>query len=366
MSTVTIDLQVENINEVMLTYDQVRLYRDTDPSGSFTTLIDSEVLVADQIDYSLTDPAGGSGYVYRHCFYSGALLASSSLSDAYFPTGRTASSIIIEASRRAGGLRSLCTATGTTLTLVDAALAENGLDEDYADGSWIYRPASAAEGDWVRRTAHNPFDTSASSLSIIRQWTNPPDADEEYALFNMLPPLPGPGGYSWLDALSDGLAETIVPDRIDIGTGNAAGTKDRFNLSAFAGYLEKKMIRKVYLRTYDTDDSSIYVDVDASKLQRWWEFVSNGRDDQHIWLRPWAPSSSEHVIVDCSRKFDRLYRPDDITLCPFDLAVAVCVKKVYEHMNMLTEGRYAARLAAATVTLNRERALTAPLLAVRQ
>lgn len=365
MSTVNVDVQVENINDVMDTYNQLKLYRDTDPAGSFTTLIDTETLVADQVDYTLTDPAGGGGYVYRHLFYNSSTLVSSSLSDAYFPTGRTAESIIIEASRRTGGFRSTCSADGTTLTLVDDHLGENGLDEDYLDGSWIYRISPAAEGDWQRRTAHNPFDPSSNSLTIVRAWANLPAADAEYAIFNMLPPLPGAGGYSWLDALSDGLAETLVPDILDIGTGNASGNKDRFSLDAFAGYLQVKTVRKVWLRTYNEDDSTIYVEEDASKMQRYWKFNQNGLDDVHVWLSP-PPLLSEHVIIDCTRKFARLYRPDDITLCPFDLAVAICVKKVYEHMNVVTGGKYQAQLALATATANRERGFTAPLMAVRQ
>lgn len=365
MSTVTIDVQVENINTVMLTYDQVKLYRDTDPGGAFSTLVDTETLVADDTDYSLTDSSGSPAYIYRHLFYNSVSLVQSSLSDAYFPTGRQASDIIIAAARKAKGFRSTCTALGTTTTLIDARLAEEGVDEDFLSGAWVYRPAAAAEGDWQRRTTQNPFDVTATSLTLARAYANAPAADEVYAVFGLLPPLPGVGGYSWLEALSDGLAGLLVPDIIDIGTGVAAGTKDRFSLSAHAGYIEKNLVRKVYLRTYNTDDTTIYDEVDASKRQRFWEYKQNGRDDVHLYLSP-PPLLTEHVIVDLSRKFDRLYRPDDITLAPFDLAVAITLAKVYEYLNVQSDGKYAVRLATANAQVSAERGITRPLVAVKQ
>lgn len=367
MATIEISVQVENIAAVLVTYNTLRLYRCIDPGGDFLGggVIDSETLVTDEIDYTLTDPAGSSAYAYRYAFYNGSTLVQSSLSDAFFPTGRNCGDIIIEASKKAKGFKGECSALGDETTLIDDQLAENGVDEDYLAGAWVFRPDAADTADLQRRLTQSPFSLSASSLTPARAWTNPPASGEAYAVFGYLPPLPGRGGYSWMEALSDALAGLLVPDIIDVGVQAATGSQDRWGLTAHAGYVEKNLVRKVYFRTYDPDDSSIYVDLDASKNQLWWEYKTNGRDDCHIYTG-YPPRPGEHVIVDLSRKFDRVYRPDDITLCPFDLAVAATVQKVWEYLNVISDGKYSLRLQMASQALLSERSNTRALIAVKQ
>lgn len=365
MAEVTVDAQVENIDEVMETYNRIRLYRDTDPGGSFSTLVDTETLVADQIDYTLTDSSGGAGYVYRYAFYHTVSLVQSSLSDAFFPSGRNVSDIIIAAARKARGFAGTCSAEGTVSTLIDATLAEEGLDADFLSGCYLYRPDAAAEGDWQRRLAQNPFDLAATSLTPARDWTNVPASGERYAIFPLMPPLAGRGGYSWLEACADGLYGISDYDIIDLGVGTSAG-KQRYSLSAHASYFEINAVRKVLLRSYtDEDDDSVYEELDASKNLRWWEFRPNGRDDQHIWLST-PPMTDEHVMVEVLRRYAKVYRPDDITLCPFELAVAATVARAYEYLNAISRGKYAAEAAFAAAELTRERAYSRPLWTVRQ
>lgn len=365
MANIEVNVQVENVDDVLVTYDQLKLYRDVDPAGSFGSgVLDTETLVSGTIDYTLADSTGSAGYWYRYAFYNSISLAQSSLSDAFKPTGRLASDIIIAAARRAQGFQGKCTALGTVTLLYDAYLAENGVDEDYLDGTWVFRPDAAAESDWQRRTVRNPFSPGASSLEVVVPWTNAPADEERYAVFPLLPPLPGRGGYSWLDALSDGLAEIKTPERIDLGVGTSAG-KDRFSLSAHAGYVESNLVKKLRLRVYNPSDATLYDDWDASKNQRFWEYIANGRDDVHIYLNP-PPRTDEHVIVDLSVKYDRLYRPDDITLAPFDLAVWATVVKVYEHMNSLTNNGYVPQLIRANESMYTEYGNTRSLIAIKQ
>lgn len=366
MATINIDVQVENIDEVLATYNRLRLYRCTDPAGDFTVdgVIDTETLVTGTIDYTLQDTAGSAAYVYRYDFYNATTLVASSLSDAFFPTGRTVADIIMAAARRAHGFTGACTAAGTVSLLYDAYLAENGLDEDYLDGCWIFRPDAALSSDWVRRTVRNPFDVSASSLEVVVPWTNLPASGERYAVFPLLSPLPGRSSYSWLEALADALAEIKTPERIDLGLGTSTG-KDRFFLTAHAGYVEENLIGKVWLRTVNPDDATLYDEMDASKLQRFWEYHEDGRGNAHIYLNP-PPATDEHVIVDVKTKYDRVYAADDITLAPFDLAVWATLVKVYEHMNALTNGGFAGQLQRANESMYTEYGNTRALTAVRQ
>lgn len=364
MATIQIDAQVENIDEVIATYNQLKLYRDTDPSGAFSTLVDTEALVAGQTDYTLTDTSGSSAYVYRYLFHDSVGAVSSSLSPAFFPTGRLAADILLEAAKKTRGFVGACTDAGTSSTLIDSYLAENAEDEDYLDGAYVFRPDAAAESDWQRRTARNPFSAAGPSLTVVVPWTNAPADAERYGAFTLLPPLPGRGGYSYMEALSDGLAALTVSDVINLGPGDADGHSN-FSLNPHVGYIDRRSIRKVVLRRYwDTTDLTLYDDEDASKNQRWVEYVENTRDDVALRLQP-PPSTDEYVFVHLDRRFERLYRPDDLTLCPFELAVWACVAKVYEHMQLVSGGKFGGEAAHAVRALNAERNFTRPLQAVR-
>ena len=137
----------------------------------------------------------------------------------------------IEAARQAGsGFSSTCTALGTTATLIDLKLVDQGVTVKFLEGAWIYRPDAAAAGDRVRRVKVDGFTVATGTLTIDRVWTNAPASAEVYHIFTLLPPIDQAGAaYSWDKAINDGLAHNYYRDEIVLGHGDERGAF-RFNL----------------------------------------------------------------------------------------------------------------------------------------
>lgn len=346
--SVTLSYYLESVNAEMDDgWTTLRLYRDTTPDGSFATLVDSETLVEDQTDYEFTDATGTANHWYRVGLYDGSSL--STLSDPFRPNATTLLSVILEAAKIAdAGFDSVCTAEGDTNLLIDAVLLDHGVDDKYQESAYIYRP-SAAAADQMRRVSG--FNTSQGGFIPSRDWASGPSDDEVYHLYLLLPPFSYAGApYSWASAARDALQECYSVDQVDIGVGTA-NRDTRFSLGTHLGYLKRESIRRVFLRTFDSN--LVPTDQDASKNGRFWEALENGSElSLHL---SHAPKTTEHIIVELDRRYAEIFDPDDVTSCPLRLAAKATAWKVYEHLNEIHPGKYKSEVASAKARFLRER-----------
>lgn len=341
--TVTVQVYVEDIATQLLTYTQVRLYSDTTPGGAFSTLVDTETLVAGQEVYTLTDSAGTPSTWYRYRLYNTTGPVQSDLSEAFQATGATLRNLRIEAAIECGaGFASTCSALGTTSTLIDAALRDSGVDTSFLEGAWIYRPDAAAAGDKVRRVNTDGFTVASGTLAPSRNWTNAPASGEVYQVFNLLPPVDAPGSaYSWDRAVRDGLNVCWFVDQVNLGEGTATG-QTRFSLAAYGA--GRNTVRRVFLRTEDSN--GILFDYAVGRGESWWGLTDDGLGSLSLDLGI-APGTDETVIVELARVDAELYADTDTTACPQRLAVKAAAMKALEYLNGIArpgsyEGEYAA------------------------
>ena len=342
---ITLRPYVENIAEVLEDYDQIRLYRDTSPTGEFATLAATVTLVEDQEEYEAEDSSGTAANWYRYSYYDSGTASESELSEAFRPTGLQLLTVRLEAAIRAGaGFASTCSASGTTTELVDAVLRDAGLDEKYLEGAWVYRPDAAQAADRLRRMKPDGFDPDTGGWAPVRAWNEAPAADEAYHVFTLFPPIDQAGvSYSWDRAVRDGLYECWYPDELNLGEGTTTAER-RFSLANHVGYLEREHLLDVLLRT--TDANGVITDRDASKEGRFWVPIENGRGNLAVELHP-APTTQETVIARVSRRYEALYKDTDVTEAPIELAVRATVWKVFEQLERQQAGKYEHELARA-------------------
>lgn len=335
----TVSIYVEDITTQLLTYESIKLYSSTAATGTFTNLVATETLVAGTEEYSITDSSGDANTYYRYTFYHSTGPVESTQSEVFRPLGATLLTIMSEAARQANaGFTSTCTSTaGDSSTLVDTALRDQGVDTKFLEGIWIYRPDAAASGDMIRRVSDSGFTVASGIMTMVRDYTNPAAASEVYHGYSYYPPHDQAGiGYSWQRAVSDALQATWYVDYLNLGEGTTAGKK-RFSLSGHIGWVRREDVRRVLLRTTDSND--IITDVDAGRNGMYWTTIEDGPGSLSVELYP-PPGTSETVIVEVARQFAPLYNDTDISECPLDLAVKSTLWKMFEHLNSVQPDKY--------------------------
>ena len=180
---------------------------------------------------------------------------------------------------------------------------------------------------------------ATGTLTVSRAWTNAPASAEVYQVFTLCPPVDWPGdAYSMDRAIRSALADLWFVDQLNLGVGTTLG-KRRFDLASFLSYASPLTVRKVWLRT--TDSNSIITDVDADTGQRYWTAVENGLGDVSVELYP-PPATDESVIVEIERTYEPAYIDTDVITGPEYLAVKAVVCTLYENLNRLNRGKYRA------------------------
>lgn len=354
--SVTVPIYVEGITSsgtVVVdgtTYNAIRLYRSDEPDGTFTQLT-STSLVASQEIYEITDSTGDSSYYYYYTFFNTSTLAESGHSEISATTGTQLRRLRFEAAIHAhAASRGTCSANGGSLTLVDEALKDEGVDDDYAAGVWIYRPDVADEDDRCRRVKESGFDDDTGTLSVSRSWGTPPTSGERYQLFKMMPPVDQPGQpYSWSRAVRDGLNCLRYTDEINLGEGD--NTQTRFDLSTFVHSIVRGSVNRVWLRT--TDTNGYITDINAGKNLGFWKVRENGPHELTLQVEP-APSTDQTIIVEAMRRYAPVYNDTDVTLCPFELAWRAGLYAAYRHINRAQSGKYAFEMADSLAELKKE------------
>ena len=336
----TVRIYVEDITAQIADFDTIRLFRANSPTDDFTLLITTTPLVANQEEYSLTDGTGDASHFYAYRFINDTTSVQSALSARFGATASTLADLRIYSAREAGyGWEGTADATSEATKLVDAALRDSGVDEAYAGGAWIYRQNAVLSADRLRAVGTNGFTTADGGLTPLRAWTNEPDG-ETYQVFGLAPPIDHPGQpFSWDRAISNAFSSRWCrfTDQLNLGEGTSVGKKD-FPLDPHLGYLNPdRDIRKVYLRTTNSD--GIRTDEDQSKNGRFWNLVSNGLTDVDLRLSK-TPGTDETVIVDVRRRPARLYVDGDALDCPFELAWRAAVWSMFRALNGQTDGKY--------------------------
>lgn len=363
MSGVNVEISRPDPDTDLLTYSAIRLYRGTSPEGTFSYASVSAALVSGTFSYTLNDSSGTTDSYYRYLLYNPTGPVLSDLSPVILPAALTLRRLRGEAVSQSGnGFVSACTALGAVGLLIDAALADNGVDEDFLRGAWIYRPDGDAVDKLRRIAASNGFDATASSLAPVstRPWVTPPANAEAYELYNLFPPTDQPGApYSWDRAVRDGLADVWFVDELTIGTGDSNSTR-RFDISAHAAYVRRDYCRRVLLRV--TDDNGNSTDFDASTNSWYWRINENVNGRVLELELSAAPGSNQTVILEVNRQDADLYIDTDVCRVPEDVAVAATIRAAYRRLNeVLQPGKFAAELAGATAAFMRVYSAPTPI-----
>lgn len=341
---VEVSVYVEDPTTALLTYTTIRLYRATTPGADFTSLVATAPLVANTRTYVITDSSGASGNWYRYTLYnpSGPLETEQSNP---FQAGVSLSWLRMEAAIRAGaGFRGLAEG-GNLSSLIDSRLLDSGVDENFLAGCWVLRPGSS-DANRVRRLTAAPFSTSDGRLTIGRPWiSSAPTADSDYEIYMLLPPRDDTGvSYSWNRAVRDGLSMVTFEDEILI-TGN--GTATSFSLAAYAEVLRKDYIRRVLLRTTDTNGNTF--DQDMRRNGHWWNVRVDDRD-MRLELGT-TVSTSETIVIEYQREDAALYLDTDVTLAPSERAIRAATVAAFRWLNR--DGKYEMELRQAALEWER-------------
>lgn len=360
---VTVRIHVEDVNTQMDTYESIKLYRGTTAAGTTTssTLVSTTTLVEDQEDYSVTDSSGTAESWYGYTLYHSTGPVQSAISRRFRTTETSLHSLRIEAARRANaGYSSTCSGNGTTTTLVDAALQDSGVDTNFMQGAYLFRPDAAAAGDYLRRIA----SYSAGTFTVDREYTNATESAEIYQVFSLAPPIDHPSlSYSWLRAVNDGLRECRWIDALNLGDGQTYGKTD-FSLAPHLGYINPhRDIRKLFVRHYVDETNSVYEDTDWNMNGRFWTRIQNA-GDFHVRLYP-SPLTSETVWIEVRRSGESLFHDDDVTNCPLEQAAYAGAWKMLQHLVDNGKGEYTAQAALMAQRFEQERKrVTAPGLVI--
>jgi len=350
--SVTVDIYIEDAAVEIADYDTIRLYRGTDPSVyPFTGLpVATATLVSTTLAYTLTDANGTANSYYRYSLYNSSTTTESDQSEAINPAGLTLLRLRLEAARGAGvGFNGTCSETGTTTSLIDAALRDSGVDAKFLEGAWIYRPDAASSNDRCRRVKASGFEATTGTLSFDRAYTNAPTSGEVYHVFLLQPPIDQTAvPYSWDRAVRDGLQQYWFVDQLNLGTGTST-RQTRFSLGTHASYVTRKRVRRVLLRT--TDSNGIQTDVNADNNGRSWNAVENGPMTLSVEIIP-APSTDQTVIVEVNRIDAQLFGDSDVTVADPEIARRAVILAMYQEMNVLQPGKYKGEYDAALFDWN--------------
>ncbi len=327
--SVPLEAYVEDVNDqIAAGYTTVRWYRANSPTGTFTHVA-SAALVADQLQYTGSDAGGTADSWYGITYYTSVGPTETAMSVPFRSDAFTLFTLRYEAARLArAGSRGICSAAGTSTTLVAKRLGISGKDVGYHEGDWIYRPDAADDDDKVRRIAEGGFTVATGTLTIpdVWPWAVPPTEGEAFQIFQWFPPIDVDGEqYCWDDVVREGLADTWFPDQINIGAGTSTA-KTRFSLEQFGPLVGgRKHIYRVWFRQVDAT-TGFNTDRLFGKNGSYYGIIENGPGDLSIDLSS-APGTQDFVILDVKRRFGPVYANSDIVEGPIQLAIAACARQ---------------------------------------
>lgn len=360
--SVPVTVYIEDIDSAIASYDRINLYRSF-VSTDYPILdlpVATATLVAAQEQYTLTDLNGTADYGYRYTLYNSVSTDETDQSAWIEPGGVTLLRLVLEAAKYARrGFASVASQVGAANSLIDATLGDDGADEHFLEGNWIYRPDAAA-ADQLRRVQLSGFTTTPpAAVTPSRAWTNPPAQGETYHVYSLFPPFEsGSQPYSWAMAARDALDNLYYVDQVNLGEGPAlSGTTYRVSLDAFVGQVRRDDVRRVYGRTTDANGNVTDRDWDTSGY--YWQAIEDGPGSVTLELYP-APGTDTTVIVEVSRTYDPMYAPADVLSGPLKLARLATIAKVYAQANETFDGRYQKQAESSRLAFLKEAARWKP------
>lgn len=349
-----VPVYIADVDTALLTYNQVRLYYAPSPTTDNIALVDTETLVEDVHTYTMLATGGSitrdTWFMWR--LYNTTGPVEGPMSSPFQLQGILMAELRRIAAAEAGmGFSSTTTSNGTTSSLVDVVLRDQGLSATYLGASWIDRYPEVAfdDSDRIRRLAVTGFDPDDGGLVPLRVWSVAPQADEPYSVYGLIPPIQQAGTtYSWDDAIRDGLNACWYDDEV-IVMDPATEDDERTNQIPLTSvpWLRENMIRAVYSQKID-DDGNIYR-ANLTKRGSYWDIRDLGFGERVLVL-PWYPPTGYSVVVSCFRQPDLPYKDDDVIPIDTDVAKFATVMAAYDYLNRVpaTKGQYAVELAGAT------------------
>jgi len=338
----TVPVYIADVDEALETYTQVRLYTDVSPDGAFSTLADTETLESGVHTYYLVAASAEPDTWFAWRLYNTTGPVSGDLSSPFQMQGVTLSQLRpMAAEHAAQGFTSASTANGSTTTLIDDVLRDQGLDPTFLNASWIDR-YPVVTSDRIRRLAVSGFDPDTGALSPLRAWSVAPLEDEPYSVYGLMPPIRQAGvTYSWDDAVRDGLRYCWYNDEVIVVNQDTANA-DRTNQIPLdqVPWLREDRIRAVWQQK--VDDEGRLTRRNLTKLGGFWDVRELGFGNR-VLLLPWTPSEGWQVVISCIRQPDPPYKDEDIIPIDTEVAMYATVFAMFAYLNGATQtkGQYA-------------------------
>ncbi len=337
----TVPVYVADVDVELLTYTQLRLYTDTSPGGAFSTLAATETLETGVSTYYPIAASAGPDTWFAWRLYNTTGPVSGDLSSPFQLQGVTLAQLRVMAAAQAGaGFASACTATGTTTTLIDEVLRDQGLSTTFMNAAWVDRyPIVTA--DRIRRMAVNGFDPDTGAITPLRDWTVAPVEDEPYTIYGLLPPIQQAGlTYSWDDAIRDGLRYCWYNDEVILVDQDYAND-DRTNQVSLdqVPWLGEDRIRAIWQQKIDSEGNLYRRNL--TKNGSFWDIRDIGFGHR-VLLLPWMPDEGWSVVASVIRQPDPPYKDEDIIPINTELAYYAAVFAAFNYLNAVpqTKGQY--------------------------
>lgn len=249
----------------------------------------------------------------------------------------TLNEVTLESARRCGAaFNSTCSAAGSTTTLIDAVARDQGTDENFGAGGWIYRPDAVLTADKLRRISNQGFAPATGTWSPTRAWINLPASAEAFQVYALLPPIDQSGmPESWLRLVNRALSAIWYDDTISVGGGD--GTQNvLFPLADETGWTANEQhIKGVWLRQFD--DDGIPIEIDMSRGGRFWKVVHTSDGAMLALSQP--PFEGQEVRIQVLRSYAPLATDDDETNCPLTLLALRVRYELFRYLDGSPQGR---------------------------
>ena len=319
----TIRLTIENIVEVIASYDEIQLHRGDTVEGVYSQA-EVKALVANQFYYTIIDLTGDINRWYKYRFHNTVTAAVSDFSDPFRVDGVSRLRIRQSALERYGKGLILVASAGAvgSLTSPDYRVKSSGHSTARGSGTWVL-PTTGAMAGQARLVTTIDRDTGQFTVSPV--WSGSPGTDEFEWHFAADP-------NDWNDAIVRAALRYNYIDRVPF---NGIKDQDEYDLSFLPWLIHPRQILDLRYYPQRKDGVDNGTDEPWGVGGRWWR---PRMDSGAIFLRisPTVQNTTLFYLVGY-RPMPALYTDASMapSVCSESLMVALtfdelCQKKVYE------------------------------------
>lgn len=309
---VTVDIVVEDIDTIIVSYNRIQLYRAATADGAYT-LLTTITLVADDIFYEYSDTTGSLASWYRYRFYNSVSTASSDYSNPFQPDGVTR----LKMRQTAIGVYKCglvgAVLTGSTTTVIktsDYNISSTGWATGRGIGGWLKITSGAIAGETRNIVG---LDPATGFITVSPAFSNAPAAADQFEWHWLANPS------DWDIAVNQAMQRYYYLDRIPL-VGDGVNSRSLAEL----GWLTNRN-QIVGLWYYPTTD---YQEVPWGSNGNWWSArQENGRVT--LLFDP-APDTSTTIYLEATRPMSKLYTDDSVL--PSDANVDLAAALVYDEV----------------------------------